>query len=92
METVTIALETMKVAAAKLGGLKGWSLLLGGAAVTLGMSNAREVEIQRLVAAGNSNKTVGDRLSISEETMKSHMKNVREKLAANDRTHAVSML
>ena len=43
METVTIALETMKVAAAKLGGLKGWSLLLGGAAGTLGMSNAREV-------------------------------------------------
>jgi DNA-binding NarL/FixJ family response regulator len=52
---------------------------------------AREVEILRLVAAGNSNKTVGDRLSISEETVKSHMKNVMEKLAANDRTHAVSI-
>jgi len=51
----------------------------------------REVEILRLVAAGNSNRVVGDRLSISEETVKSHMKNVMEKLAANDRTHAVSI-
>jgi len=52
---------------------------------------AREVEILRLVAAGNSNKIVGDLLSISEETVKSHMKNMMEKLAANDRTHAVSI-
>jgi len=51
----------------------------------------REVEILRLVAAGNSNKIVGDRLSISEETVKSHMKNVMVKLCANDRTHAVSI-
>jgi DNA-binding NarL/FixJ family response regulator len=51
----------------------------------------REVEILRLVAAGNSNKIVGNRLSISEETVKSHMKNVMVKLCANDRTHAVSI-
>ena len=51
----------------------------------------REVEVLRLVAAGNSNKIVGDRLSISEETVKSHMKNVMVKLCANDRTHAVSI-
>ena len=51
----------------------------------------REVEILRLVAAGNSNKVVGNRLSISEETVKSHMKNLMEKLTANDRTHAVSI-
>lgn len=50
---------------------------------------AREVEILRLVAAGNSNKIVGDRLSISEDTVKSHMKSVMAKLCANDRTHAV---
>lgn len=43
METVTIALQTMKVAAAKLGALKAWSLLwfLGGAAVALGVSSVR---------------------------------------------------
>jgi len=50
---------------------------------------AREVEILRLVAAGNSNKIVGDRLLISEDTVKTHMKNVMTKLSANDRTHAV---
>ena len=50
---------------------------------------AREVEILRLVAAGNSNKIVGDRLLISEDTVKTHMKNVMAKLSANDRTHAV---
>lgn len=50
---------------------------------------AREVEILRLVAAGNSNKIVADRLSISEDTVKSHMKNLMAKLCANDRTHAV---
>ncbi len=50
---------------------------------------AREIEILRLVAAGNSNRTVGDRLSISEDTVKSHMKSLMAKLCANDRTHAV---
>lgn len=51
--------------------------------------STREVEILRLVAVGNSNKIVGDRLSISEDTVKTHMKNVMLKLHANDRTHAV---
>jgi DNA-binding NarL/FixJ family response regulator len=50
---------------------------------------AREIEILSLVASGNSNKLVGERLSISEDTVKSHMKNVMAKLCANDRTHAV---
>jgi NIPSNAP len=41
METISIAIATMKVAAAKLSGIKAWSLLwfIGGAAVTLGFSN-----------------------------------------------------
>lgn len=51
----------------------------------------REIEILRLVAQGNSNKTVGDRLSITEETVKSHMKNVIGKLRASGRTHAVQI-
>jgi len=51
----------------------------------------REIEILRLVAAGNSNKRVGDCLSITEETVKSHMKNVISKLGASDRTHAVQI-
>ena len=40
------------------------------------------------VAAGNSNKIVADRLGITEETVKTHMRSVLSKLSANDRTHA----
>ena len=51
--------------------------------------SAREIEVLRSVAAGNSNKIVADDLSISEDTVKGHMKNIMSKLGANDRTHAV---
>jgi DNA-binding NarL/FixJ family response regulator len=50
---------------------------------------SREVEILQLVAAGNRNKDIGDVLSISEDTVKVHVKHVMEKLGANDRTEAV---
>jgi DNA-binding NarL/FixJ family response regulator len=49
----------------------------------------REVEVLRSVATGNSNKIVASQLSISEDTVKGHMKNIMVKLGANDRTHAV---
>jgi DNA-binding NarL/FixJ family response regulator len=49
----------------------------------------REMEVLRAVASGCSNKIVADRLNISEDTVKGHMKNVLAKLQANDRTHAV---
>jgi DNA-binding NarL/FixJ family response regulator len=52
---------------------------------------AREVEVLRLIAAGNANKLVADRLSITEETVKAHVKNILSKLDANDRTHAVTI-
>ena len=52
---------------------------------------AREIEVLRLVAAGNANKIVADRLSITEETVKAHVKNILSKLDANDRTHAVTI-
>lgn len=51
----------------------------------------REVEVLREVAAGNSNKIIANHLSISEETVKTHMKIILAKLAANDRTHAVTI-
>jgi len=51
----------------------------------------REVEVLRHVAAGNANKVIADRLKISEETVKAHMKNILSKLSANDRTHAVTI-
>lgn len=51
----------------------------------------REIEVLREVAAGNANKMVAQRLNVSEETVKAHMKNILSKLSANDRTHAVTI-
>jgi len=51
----------------------------------------REIEVLKQVAAGNANKIVADHLSISEETVKAHMRNILSKLGANDRTHAVTI-
>jgi DNA-binding NarL/FixJ family response regulator len=51
----------------------------------------REIEVLRLVAAGNANKIVAAELTISEETVKAHMRSILSKLAANDRTHAVTI-
>jgi len=53
--------------------------------------SAREIDVLRLIAAGNSNKLIADRLSLSEDTVKGHVKNILSKLAANDRTHAVTI-
>jgi DNA-binding NarL/FixJ family response regulator len=47
-----------------------------------------EVSVLGLIAAGNANKQIADQLSISEETVKSRVKNILSKLGANDRTHA----
>jgi DNA-binding NarL/FixJ family response regulator len=51
--------------------------------------SARELSVLKVVAEGNSNKIVADRLNISEDTVKGHMRNIMMKLNANDRTHAV---
>jgi two-component system, NarL family, response regulator len=51
----------------------------------------REIEVLREVAAGEANKVVADRLVISEETVKAHMRSILFKLGANDRTHAVTI-
>lgn len=51
----------------------------------------REVDVLKLVAAGNANKEIAARLSLSEETVKSHVRNMLAKLGANDRTHAVTI-
>ena len=47
-----------------------------------------EVEVLRLIAAGNANKQIAAQLSITEETVKGRVKNILSKLGANDRTHA----
>ena len=52
---------------------------------------AREVEVLKSLAEGNRNKDIGERLFISEETVKVHIKHIMEKLGANDRTQAVAI-
>ncbi len=47
-----------------------------------------EVQVLRLIAAGNANKQIAAQLSITEETVKGRVKNILSKLGANDRTHA----
>jgi DNA-binding NarL/FixJ family response regulator len=51
----------------------------------------REIEVLRLIAAGNANKQIADKLSIGEATVKSHITTILSKLGANDRTHAVTI-
>ena len=51
----------------------------------------REVEVLREVADGNRNREIAERLFISEETVKVHIKHIMEKLGANDRTQAVAI-
>jgi DNA-binding NarL/FixJ family response regulator len=51
----------------------------------------REIQVLRRVAAGMSNKLIGVELSISEGTVKTHMKSILPKLDASDRTHAVTI-
>jgi DNA-binding NarL/FixJ family response regulator len=51
----------------------------------------KEIDVLRLIAAGNANKEIAASLSITEETVKSRVKNILDKLGANDRTHAVTI-
>ena len=51
----------------------------------------REVEILHVVAEGKRNKEIGAALSISEETVVTHLKNIFTKMGVNDRTAAVAV-
>lgn len=52
---------------------------------------SREVEVLRLIRDGFKNKQIAGELSISENTVNFHIKNIVDKLRANDRTHAVTI-
>jgi len=52
---------------------------------------SREVEVLQQIAGGNRNRDIAERLFISEETVKVHVKHVMEKLGASDRTEAVAI-
>jgi DNA-binding NarL/FixJ family response regulator len=51
----------------------------------------REVEVLREVAGGKRNRQIAERLFISEETVKVHLKHIMDKLGAQDRTEAVAI-
>jgi len=53
--------------------------------------SSREIDVLRLIGAGNGNKQIADRLSIGETTVKNHVSNILSKLGANDRAHAVTI-
>jgi DNA-binding NarL/FixJ family response regulator len=52
---------------------------------------AREIDVVKHIANGNRNKDIAEKLFISEETVKAHIKHIMEKLGASDRTQAVSI-
>jgi DNA-binding NarL/FixJ family response regulator len=53
--------------------------------------SSREIDVLRLIGAGNANKQIADKLSIGETTVKNHISNIFSKLGANDRAHAVTI-
>jgi DNA-binding NarL/FixJ family response regulator len=52
---------------------------------------SREVDVLRLIRDGHRNKQIADQLAIAETTVNFHIKNLVDKLGANDRTHAVTI-
>jgi DNA-binding NarL/FixJ family response regulator len=52
---------------------------------------AREIQVLSLISGGKANKLIADELSITEETVKGHVKSILSKLGAKDRTHAVTL-
>ena len=52
---------------------------------------AREIQVLENVAAGQHNREIGERLFMSEETVKVHLRHIMAKLGARDRTHAVAI-
>ena len=65
----------------RLRGPSGGAILLSG----------REKEVLELAAAGMSNRGIAETLVVAETTVKNHMTSIRDKLDANDRTHAVTI-
>jgi DNA-binding NarL/FixJ family response regulator len=51
----------------------------------------REVEVLNQIARGNRNRDIAEKLFITEETVKVHIKHIMEKLGASDRTQAVAI-
>lgn len=61
----------------------------GRTAMTSAIVTAREYDILRLVAAGNTNNEIGTELNLSINTVKSYLRNVMQKLSARNRTQLI---
>ena len=59
--------------------------------VPLRTPTAREIEVLQLIAEGLVNREIGERLFLSEETVKSHVRHLLAKLQARSRAHAVAI-
>jgi len=55
------------------------------------MVSSREIEVLSLISAGKRNKEIAAELSIAEDTVKMHVRNILSKLQASDRTEAVTI-
>jgi DNA-binding NarL/FixJ family response regulator len=53
--------------------------------------SAREIEVLKQVASGDGNREIGEKLFITEQTVKAHLRHILEKLEAKDRAHAVAI-
>jgi DNA-binding CsgD family transcriptional regulator len=53
--------------------------------------SAREVAVLALVAARNRSHDIGEQLCIAEETVKGHLRHIREKVGAKERTEAIAI-
>jgi DNA-binding NarL/FixJ family response regulator len=53
--------------------------------------SSREIDVLQLIASGNTNKEIAFHLEIAEDTVKSHVSKILDKLGARDRTHAVTI-
>ena len=52
---------------------------------------SREIQVLQLISDGLANREIGDRLYLSEETVKSHVRHLLAKLEARSRAHAVAV-
>jgi DNA-binding NarL/FixJ family response regulator len=81
-----------QAAARRLGQPNGEVIPFSGPLRELGQEPThREVEVLQLVSEGLVNREIGQRLFLSEETVKSHVRHLLAKLQARSRAHAVAV-
>ncbi|UVE16005.1 LuxR C-terminal-related transcriptional regulator [Pseudomonas sp. LS44] len=64
---------------------------VSGAVEAAAHLTSRELDVLRLLAAGHRNRNIAERMSLSEHTVKTHLRNINAKLGANGRTAAIAI-